>query len=178
MTIEELISLAEGIGFSHAGELDVSSLRFLPEVRAMCAADLCRNYGKCWTCPPHCGTLEEGAEKASRYRRGILVQSTGEMEDDFDVECMMETERLQKERFYKLVDCVRRRHPNCLPMSAGACSICGVCTCPDSPCRFPERAIPSMEAYGLVVSEICSASGLPYYYGPKTITYTGCILIE
>lgn len=178
VNVEELLSLAKALGFSHAGEMNVGGLRFLPEVRAMCAADLCRSYGKCWTCPPFCGTLEEAEEKASRYRCGILLQSTGEMEDDFDVECMMETERLQKERFYAFVERVRESHPDCLPMSAGACTVCSVCTCPDSPCRFPDRAIPSMEAYGLVVSEVCSASGLPYYYGPKTITYTSCILIE
>ena len=35
-----------------------------------------------------------------------------------------------------------------------------------------------MEAYGLVVSQVCQDSGLPYYYGPQTITYTACVLID
>jgi predicted metal-binding protein len=144
----------------------------------MCAADRCHSYGKCWTCPPACGTLEEIAEKAAGYRRGVLLQSTGQMEDDFDVDCMMETERLQKERFQALVERVREVEPDCLPMASGACQICAACTCPDAPCRFPDRAIPSMEAYGLVVSEICQQSNLPYYYGPKTITYTSCVLLR
>ena len=170
--------MAEKIGFSHAGELNVKALRFLPEVRAMCAADRCFNYGKSWTCPPHCGTLEEISERARSYRRGILVQSTGVMEDDFDVECMMETEQQQKERFALLTEQVRKQFPNCLPMAAGACTVCKECTCPDEPCRFPTRAIPSMEAYGLVVSDACESSGMPYYYGPQTITYTSCILID
>ena len=178
MTTERLLALAEEMGFSHAGALNVGALRFLPEVRAMCAADRCRSYGRCWTCPPHCGTLEEAERCASRYRRGILLQSTGEMEDDFDVECMMETERLQKERFFALVERVREEYPGCLPMGAGACTVCASCTCPDAPCRFPEKAISSMEACGLVVSEVCSASGMAYYYGPRTITYTSCILID
>lgn len=178
MTTQKILRLAEEAGFSHVGELNVSSMRFLPEVRGMCAADRCRNYGKCWTCPPHCGTLDEISARAAQYHRGILVQSTGEMEDDFDVECMMDTERLQKERFARLAEQVREMYPNCLPMASGACTVCGVCACPDEPCRFPERAIPSMEAYGLVVSEVCERSGLPYYYGPQTITYTSCILID
>ena len=170
--------LAEKAGFSHMGELNVSKLSFLPQVREMCAADRCRNYGRSWTCPPYCGTLEEISARAMQFRRGILVQSTGMMEDDFDIECMMETEQLQKERFLSLVEQVRERFPDCLPMAAGACMICKQCTCPNEPCRFPKRAIPSMEAYGLVVSQVCEDSGIPYYYGPKTITYTSCILID
>lgn len=57
-------------------------------------------------------------------------------------------------------------------------TICSQCTYPDSPSRFPDKAIPSMEAYGLLVSKVCEKSGLPYYYGPKTLTYTSCVLID
>lgn len=33
-----------------------------------------------------------------------------------------------------------------------------------------------MEAYGLFVSDICARSGLAYNYGPRTMTYTSCVL--
>ena len=171
------MAAAKDIGFTHWKELNMKALRFLPEVRDMCAAGRCGSYGRCWTCPPHCGTLEEISARAAACSRGVLVQSTGEMEDDFDVECMMETERLQKERFRALTERVRQAQPDCLPMSAGACTLCAKCTCPDEPCRFPRLAVPSMEAYGLVVSDVCRDSGLDYYYGPRTITYTSCILL-
>ena len=178
MTMEEVRKLAEELGFSHAGVVKAEHLVFLPEVREMCAADRCQSYGKRWTCPPYCGSLEEISLRAKAYHWGVLVQSTGQMEDDFDVEMMMETEGLQKERFTKLVEALKEQWPNCLPMSAGTCTLCRTCTCPDAPCRFPDRAVPSMEAYGLFVSDVCEKSGLPYYYGPQTITYTSCILIE
>lgn len=178
MTTAQVLALAEEAGFSHAGQLNMEALRFLPEVRDMCSVDRCKNYGRCWTCPPHCGTLEETAEKARQYSRGVLLQSTGQMEDDFDVDCMMETERLQKQRFSRLLDSLRPHFPTMLPMGSGGCSICKVCTCPNEPCRFPEKAYPSMEAYGLFVSDVCKQSDLPYYYGPQTITYTACILLD
>lgn len=178
MTDQELLDLAARCGFDHAGPLNVAAMEFNPAVRDMCAADRCRSYGRCWTCPPGCGTLEEVSARAAAYRRGVLLQSTGEMEDDFDVEAMMDTERLQKERFRAFVDRVREEYPNCLPMSSGSCSVCPACTYPDAPCRFPHLAIPSMEAYGLVVSQVCQDSGLPYYYGPRTITYTACVLVD
>ena len=78
----------------------------------------------------------------------------------------------------ELVKELRKIYPNCLPMSAGTCTICSPCACPDAPCRFPDLAIPSMEAYGLWVSKVCEDSGSKYYYGPQTITYTSCILVD
>lgn len=178
MTDQQLLELAAGFGFDHVEMLNVSALEFNPAVRDMCAADRCHSYGKCWTCPPHCGTLEEFAAKASTYHRGIIVQSTGQMEDDYDFETMVDTETLQHERFRDFTAKVREVYPNCMPLSAGACRICKQCACPDKPCRFPELAIPSMEASGLNVSKTCEDSGIGYYYGPKTITFTCCILTD
>ena len=178
MTNEELLKLAEKHGFEHFGMLNVPAMEFNPAVRDMCKAGRCGMYGKCWTCPPGCGTLEEIAEKAKPYSRGILLQSTAQLEDDYDVETMMETGELQKERFLALVKELRKVYPNCLPMSAGTCTLCSPCACPDAPCRHPELAIPSMEAYGLWVSKVCEDSGAKYYYGPQTITYTSCILFD
>lgn len=177
MTKERAIQLAEEAGFSHNGIFPVDKLRFLPEVRDMCAAGRCQRYGKCWSCPPDCGTLDDSRRQASEYNWGILLQMTGEMEDDFDVETMMETEQNLKQnltKFLELLDPDEKR----LPMSAGACTICAECTCPDAPCRFPEKMHSSMEAYGLVVSEVCQLADTPYYYGPCTMTYTCCVLFE
>ena len=93
MDLERLIRDAkERFGFEEAGALNVEALEFLPEVRQMCAADRCRSFNRNWSCPPGCGTLEEIAERVKPYTRGILVQSIGQLEDEFDVETMMETE--------------------------------------------------------------------------------------
>lgn len=178
LTRDEILLAASETGFSHAGTLDPAGLEFMPEVRDMCAADRCHMYGRNWTCPPGCGTLEEMRARALGYRRGVLLQSTGTLEDDFDIETMQETERLHKERFLRLVAWLRERVPGCLPMASGACQICQSCTYPEVPCRFPDRAIPSMEACGLLVSRVCEQAGLPYYYGARTMTYTSCVLID
>lgn len=178
MTNEELLKLAENCGFDHVGMLNVPALEFNPAVRDMCAAGRCGMYGHCWTCPPGCGTLEEISEKAAAYKRGVLLQTTGQLEDDFDVETMMDAEKIQKEHFKAFVTKLREVYPNCLPMSSGACTMCPTCTYPDEPCRAPHLAIPSMEAYGLVVSKTCEDSGMKYYYGPLTITYSGCVLVD
>lgn len=62
------------------------------------------------------------------------------------------------------------------PLEAGCCTMCAKCTYPDKPCRYPSKRLSSMEAFGLFVSDICARSGLGYSYGPRTMTYTSCLL--
>jgi len=176
--IDVSVNQALQCGFSRAGALNMEALEFLPEVRQMCAANLCQSFGKRWTCPPACGSLEDISRKANAYNFGILVQTVGQMEDDFDYETIAETEKLHRRNFLRLLDQLRKSYPQMLPMGAGTCTICEECTYPEEVCRFPEYAYPSMEAYGLFVSRICEKSGIPYYSGKQTITFTSCFLLE
>ncbi len=173
---ETAAALADECGFSHKGPLTTDTLILHEEVREMCASGKCLMYGKNWRCPPHCGTLPELEEKMRQYKNGIIVQSTGELEDDFDAEVMIETEQIHKKRFNELAKKLHEIEPKIMPLSAGTCTLCPTCTCPDEPCRQPGRAFSSMEACGLNVSEVCTKNDIPYYYGKLTITYTSCIL--
>ena len=113
---EALIDEAIGFGFSNAGELNIEALIFMPEVRDMCSVDLCHHYGKNWRCPPACGSIEEAAEHAAQYSFGILVQTIGEMQDDFDYETMQVTSEKHESNFANLVDKLKIRYPDMLPM--------------------------------------------------------------
>jgi predicted metal-binding protein len=175
---DTLAQLARQIGFSHIGPLNMAALTQSEEVRAMCAADRCQVYGKSWGCPPACGTLDEMGRCLRGYQTGLLVQTTGAMADPFDLTAIRETEQRHKASFDALARQAQALFPRCLPMSAGACTRCHTCTYPDRPCRFPARLYPSMEAYGLWVSDVCRRSGLDYNYGTNTITYTACILAD
>ena len=172
------IKVAKGVGFEGVCELNTASLRVYPEVREMCSADRCKVYGTRWACPPGCGTLEQCAARIERYQNGILVQTVGTLEDEFDAEGIAKAHRTHDRRFRLFTRQVRSLMPDCLPLSAGTCTRCEVCTYPDKPCRFPKKMLSSMEAYGLLVSEVCEQSGMPYYRGEKTITFTSCILLE
>ena len=176
--IKRALSLAEDAGFTHAAPLDPASIELKDEVRAMCASGSCGQYGKRWSCPPGCGSLSECAARVAGYHTGILVQSVGELEDSMDVETMMETEAEHKKRFRALYAVLRREYPDMLALGAGCCTQCDPCTYPDGPCRFPERMVSSMEAYGMLVLEVCQKNGLAYYYGPNTIAYTSCFLLD
>jgi predicted metal-binding protein len=177
MTYEQLKAIAEDAGFSACAPLSIQTIELKPEVRDMCAVNTCGMYGKRWSCPPGCGTLEECAQKLSGRTMGILVQTIGEIEDSFDFEAMMEIEADHKEHFTAMYAALRDAGADVTAIGAGCCTVCAKCTYPDEPCRFPEKMVTSMEAYGMVVNEICKANGLAYNYGPERMAYTSCFLL-
>ena len=176
--MERLLALAENVGFSQWARLDMTALEPREAVRDMCASDQCHAYGKNWSCPPACGPLEQCGRQLNQYEQGVLVQTTSDLEDEFYFEGLMMVQHQHKAAFEKLVRQVRTLYPECLALTAGACTLCHKCTYPNKPCRFPQKRMSSMEAFGLLVSDVCIKSGLKYYYGSKTITYTSCILIH
>ena len=167
---------AKEIGFDIAVAIDPQTLMAREDVRAMCAEDKCGGYNKNWTCPPAVGTIEDCQQKMNRYTRGILLQSVGYMRKNVDSKCYRETEQRHMENFYALVEELRKEYPDALCLGAGGCRVCKQCTYPE-PCRFPQKAVSSMEGYGLFVTQVCRDAGVLYHHGEKTITYTACILI-
>ena len=176
MTYDALTAIAQESGFTAWAPLDPATISLKPEVRDMCAANTCGKYAKCWSCPPGCGTLEECEERLRKYSKGILVQTTGDMEDSFDFETVMEIEKQHKDNFKRMYDSLHHQGVQVLALGTGCCTQCASCAYPNQPCRFPERMISSMEAYGMLVLEVCKANGLQYYYGSNKMSYTGCFL--
>lgn len=145
----------------------------------MCSADACKRYGRSWSCPPYCGSIEAQENRMRLFEKGILVQTTGQMKDAFDMDKIRETEALHKRRFDTLIRQMKLLSiGRMMPMGSGACTRCKACTCPEKPCRFPDKLYPSMEACGLQVSQTCEAAGLGYNYGENTITFTACVLLH
>lgn len=178
MTCAQLAEIASRLGFTAWSDLDISTIVLRPEVRDMCAANSCGQYGKCWSCPPGCGTLPECEARLASHTNGILVQTCGDIEDGFDFDAMMDIELSHKKRFEQMYSLLLRSGANVLAIGTGCCTICSECTYPHHPCRFPDKMIASMEAYGMLVSEVCMANQLSYYYGPNKIAYTSAFLLK
>ena len=172
-TIESLIAQ---VGFEDHGWCAASDLAVDSRVRDMCAADRCNFYNHSWACPPACGPIEDFQREFSDYDHCVVVQTVRELEDDYDIEMMMAADAIQKERIAKLSKLVADAGIQALTLSSGTCTICAPCAYPDDPCRFPDRRFVSMEAAGLNVTETCKAADVAYNHGPRTITYSGCIL--
>lgn len=177
MTYEQLAKIAEETGFTAWAPLDIATIVLKPEVRDMCAVNSCGMYGKRWSCPPGCGTLEACSNRLREYSHGILVQSVGPVEDSFDFEAMAEIEAAHKARFIRMYDALQELNGPVLALGSGCCTQCKQCTYPHSPCRFPEKMISSMEAYGMLVAEVCKANDMKYYYGPDMIAFSSCFFV-
>ena len=178
LNYEELAAQGKAAGFTHVVPLDISTIQLMPEVRDMCATNSCGPYGQKWSCPPGCGTLEECRQRLQGYTEGILVQTVGELEDEMDYESMQETGQRHKEAFERFYAQLRPQYPDMLAVGTGGCTQCKTCTYPDAPCRFPDKMVSSMEAYGMLVSQVCTDNNLPYYYGKCTLAYTACFLLK
>jgi len=176
--LTEVLDLANKSGFTRAAELEVSTIDLNPAVRQMCADNKCQIYNTNWACPPGCGTLDECGAKVKNYKYGVIVQTTGELEDSFDFEGMEETKEKHNASFDRLVNDLFEMKVDMLPLGDGCCSLCDKCTYPDESCRFPEKAFSSMEAFGILVSDLCKLNNMDYYYGPNTLTYVGCVLFN
>ena len=116
---EELKKLALREGFTAAGELNLKAVVFMPEVRDMCRADKCSAYGRNWRCPPACGSIEEATERAKKYSFGMLVQTVGKMEDDFDFETIEETSKKHAASFISMMRILKGKYDDILAMGAG-----------------------------------------------------------
>lgn len=173
--MENWIQTAKELGFDGAVVLDPSTLQPRADVRSMCQADKCGAYGRIWTCPPHCGTLEECGQKMQSYSHGILLQTVGKLEKTIDTKGYRMVEERHLRQFHAFAELIRKAHPEALCLGAGGCRICQKCAFPE-PCRFPEKAYPSMEGYGLFVTQVCRDNSLPYHHGEHTVTYTACVL--
>ncbi|MBR3125234.1 MAG: DUF2284 domain-containing protein [Mogibacterium sp.] len=176
--ISELTALAKEVGFTYASPLAMGSLEFREEVRSMCSEDRCKSYDKSWSCPPATGSIEHAKKRAESYHRGIIVQTAGALADSFDMDGTAAIMQIHRKNFDTLIRQIRFFYPDCLPMGAGTCRLCRSCTYPGRPCRHPDRMVSSMEAYGLLVSDVAIRSGLKYNYGENTMCFTSCILID
>ncbi|MDR2360400.1 MAG: DUF2284 domain-containing protein [Oscillospiraceae bacterium] len=178
MNTEQIIRMALSSGFTHAAPFDPALIDCKTQVREMCEA--CKAYGTSWVCPPACGTIEECSERLHKYARGVIVQTTGELEDEFDGEGMMEAAVKHAEHFRDCYKLLRNTFEgvDMFALGAGGCSKCQKCTYPDELCRFPDAQQSSMEAYGMLIAEECAKNNITYYYGKNTLTYVSCFLFK
>lgn len=115
----DLLTLTHEVGFSQCAPVNMDALDPLEAVRDMCKADRCGRYGKSWSCPPACSTLEQARAQIKRYSQGILVQSTAQLEDEFDYTGMTSLLEAHKKRFSTFARQARLLYPHCLPLTAG-----------------------------------------------------------
>jgi predicted metal-binding protein len=171
-------ALAE-LGVSRYGEVQVSEVVFDEAFRASCESNQCGKFGTNWSCPPGVGEPAALIAQARRFQSGLVIQTVWPLEDMFDFDGMMAGGDKHNALFRSVVARVAPllSSGEKLTLSAGACTVCETCTYPDGqPCRLPQKALASLESYGIDVARLIASSGLSYNNGPNTVSYVGLIL--
>jgi len=117
--MEKWIEIGKKCGFDQVYPLDVETLKPMTMVRDACAADKCQAYGKNWTCPPNCGTLEECGARMHSYKWGILLQTVGTMEKRIDTKAYVRIEQEHREHLMAFAEEIRKEYPDALCLGAG-----------------------------------------------------------
>lgn len=180
MDKKDMIHAALEAGAAQAVVIDGTQIVLSAEFRRICESNQCGSYGKCWMCPPNIGPIEELMEQVRRYPRALLYQTISEIEDSYDLEGMFAaganhaqvSQRLQREM-------VALAGNPFLHLTCGGCHLCETCAKRSGePCRFPDKALPSLEGYGVDVYNTTKNTPLKYINGQNTVTYFGMILFS
>lgn len=154
----------------------VEDVPFRPEFRAACEQNACGYFGRCWMCPPDIGDVHALIARARRYSRAFVFQSTGLLEDGFDIEGMQAAAHRHTQLTLRAKQKAESLFPGCLVLGPGACGVCPACAkLRGAPCVKPAQAISSLEAYGVAVSELAALCHMPYSHGANTVTYFSMI---
>ena len=177
----ELVKIALESKASDAAILYSSGIEFHEAFRAACEKNVCRKYDTNWMGPPAIGPIGELKKKATGYQQGMVFQTVHTIASNFDMKGMFAAAEVHERIFRELLGRIKKQFPSedILPLNAGCCRICERCAyLDDEPCRNPDEAVASVEAYGMNVIALQKSAGLKYYHGKNSVTYVGLILFN
>ena len=173
---QEITEKAPSLGIYQCGFVSTAEINVSPMVRTMCEKNVCGAYGKTWACPPGVGDIDECLRRMRAFTTAFHFSTRHELEDSYDFEGMTDGKKAHEAIVPGVVAFFREKFgKDMMVLSTEGCRRCPKCTYPDAPCRFPDRAFTSMEAYGLLVTDVCKSADTPYYYGKNTVTFTSCV---
>ena len=177
--IQQFIQTCIEAGAHKAFVIDVDKIPFDENLRPYCEANICGHYGKNHECPPGVGDVNEVISEAKEYTKALVFQTVAEIEDSFDIEGMQRAEQVHSKVGEKIEQNVQSHFNDYLHLMAGGCSVCEECTkIIEKPCRFPDKAISSLEAYCMNVVTLAELCEMKYINGQNTVTYFGAFLYD
>jgi predicted metal-binding protein len=169
----------EKYNFKEYKEFDLNLIRIDEAVRNICRQNACGQYGRNHMCPPAIKDIKDWEKEILSYKNAIIVTKVYQTKDRYDMKAMFEGIIDFQKTLAGLKEDLADEFPEkrLRLLGAGACFICKKCTYMDGePCRFPERAFPSVEACGIDVMSLSKSAGVKYNNGENTITYIGVVL--
>ncbi len=177
--LNQLADKAKELGAAAAGVIKTSDIQFSEEFRELCEQNSCGKYGTNWMCPPEVGSFQESKSKVLKLSQGVVFQTVYQLEDSFDFDGMMKAGEVHEKIFRTILEYIQSTLgcPDVLALNVGDCKACKKCTYPDGQkCRYPDKAVASVEAYCIDVNALVTNCQIPYNNGPDTVSFVGLFL--
>lgn len=164
--MENYVRKALEMGAEDAKIISVDDIVFDPRTILKCMYG-CDDWGKSWTCPsaPKALMPWEAEKVLRKYKHGILLR-TRDPKLAQEISFKIEMEALFEGYHFAF--------------SMFDCYLCETCNFP-APCKFPEKARPSMQALGIDVYATVKKQGLPIKFlktKKETPNYYALVLLE
>lgn len=163
-----------------AAVVPASAVRTDRVYREMCATNACGNYGRSWMCPPAVGDIDAMIASLSAYGHVFVFQTETKLDHPGTFEDFYEAGNAHN----RIVQSFRPVFAGLgitetLFLGVGGCRFCPVCAKKtDEPCRHPESAISSLEAYGIDVSSLTAAAGMSFSFSKTVVLYYGAVFFR
>ncbi len=179
LQLEDIVKKCNEYGANKAFIIDVDKIPFDEGLRSYCEANYCGCYDKNYACPPSVGDVKEVISKAKSFKKALIFQTVAKLEDSYDFEGMQEAAIKHSEVADKINEDFKKLYRDYLQLTAGGCTVCPACAkAENKPCRLPEKAVSSLEAYCMNVSILAGLCDMNYINGENTVTYFGAFLFN
>lgn len=177
---EELLEITKRaieIGATEAALIDSDEIRIESELASLCSGNpACENFGKAPSCPPHVG----GPDAFIKWRNKSLFTIVIRIDVPSDI--MFSEERREVMRLLQETLAVLERaaaeigFTSSKAFAGGSCKKIWCSDHPDcsvlmetGPCRYPDKARPSMSGFGINVTKLMESAGWTHLRQPATI---------
>lgn len=170
--VEERISELPVVQYAWLREGEIP---FSERVRSICREE-CPRYGTSWACPPGVGSVTECRERCGQFSGAFVFTTIAEVADADNLTETLATRPAHEAVTRQIQEVLRPYVGKMLALSAESCAICKNCAYPDGPCRHPDRMVPCVEGYGIVVPQLAARAGIEFMNGAGIVTWFGIVL--
>ena len=173
MQEQEIIKLAEGMGFS-AAYIDTAEVVQDPSFRKFCEDNLCGKYNANYSCPPDCGTVEEVQERLRSGKRALVLQSIWEIGSYDNKDGIQQSKKAHNAAILRFTEKLRQAGVQGFCLGYGGCPLCDPCKrVNNEPCAHPDKKISCMSAYCIDVARLAEKCGLEFAWVPEKLFLFG-----
>lgn len=136
-----------------------------------CEKNICGFYKKAWICSPEVRSHFK-LDRIKNSKKVIIFKKIYELKESSNYE-------KETKDFKELLKGLKKlTSKDDLLFGIGGCNICGVCTYPNSPCRYSDKVIFPLSIIGIDVLNTATKNNLEYDNGPNTTTLFGMLFVD